>query len=148
MGLSKLSLLLPILILTCLNGYSQPFKRSINKYSETGQRQGLWISYWDEENKIPMSKARYEDGRVKGVNKGYYQNGNIQVKKRYLKNRIRVKYYYENRKLEQKGWAVLEYNPEDIHYYWHGCWKFYDTNRKLVSKACYENGVEILSEFF
>lgn len=126
--------------------YCQFYKWYKNQYDENGKRKGLWITYWDEEEKIPMSVATFKNGYETGVSKEYRQNGNLRLKFRYHKNRMRVKYYDENRKLEQKGWSVIEYNAEDTHYYWHGKWKFYNDKRKIERVGWYENGGEISSE--
>lgn len=124
---------------------AQLFKKKINQYGEDKQRTGWWISYWDEDEKVLMSKAKYEAGQEIGTSKEYHQNGNIRLKFRNQKNRIRVKGYTEDRKLEQKGWAVMEYNEKDTHYYWHGKWKFYNEKRKLVRVSKYSNGEEVVS---
>ena len=124
---------------------AQLFKKKINQYGEDKKRTGWWISYWDDEEKIFMSKVKFEAGEEIATSKEYYQNGNIRLKFRYQKTRTRVKYYSEDRKLEQKGWSVLEYNKKDTHYYWHGKWKFYNEKRKLVRTAIYQNGAEDIS---
>ena len=91
-----------------------------------------------------MSKVRYDNGREKCVSKEYHQNGNLRLKMRYYRNnRVRVKYFDEGRKLEQKGWAVMEYNENNIHYYWHGKWKFYNNEHKILESAIYEYGKEL-----
>ena len=92
-----------------------------------------------------MSMAYFKDGRETRLSKEYHINGKLRLKFRYYKDRIRVKYYTESRKLEQKGWSVIEYNEDDTHYYWHGKWKFYNNGRKLERVALYENGEEISS---
>ena len=125
---------------------SQFLKRQKNQYDENGKRKGLWISYWDDDEKITMSMATYKNGHETGVSKEYHQNGNLRLKFRYHKHCMRVKYYDENRNLEGKGWSVLEYNKVDIHYYWHGKWKYYDENRKLTRTAYYQNGKEVPAE--
>jgi len=124
---------------------AQLFKKKINQYGEDKKRTGWWISYWDDEEKIYMSKAKFDAGEEIATSKEYHQNGNIRLKFRHQKNRIRVKYYSEDRKLEQKGWSVLNYNERDTHYYWHGKWKFYNEKRKLVRTAIYQNGAEDIS---
>lgn len=123
--------------------YCQFMKRNKNQYDENGKRKGLWISYWDDEEKIPMSVARYKNGYETGVSKEFHQNGTLRLKFRHHKNHLRVKYYNENRKLERKGWSVIEYNEADTHYYWHGKWKFYAENRKLTQVSHYLNGREV-----
>ena len=138
-------LLLAVFLFSTIS-YCQLFKRHKNQYDDNGRRIGLWITYWDDEEKIPMSVATYKDGYETGVSKEYHQNGNLRLKFRYHKNRIRVKYYDVNRNLEQKGWSVLEYNKEDTHYYWHGEWKFYSEKRKLIKTGHYINGEEMALE--
>jgi antitoxin component YwqK of YwqJK toxin-antitoxin module len=134
-----------IIAMLCISSANaQLFKKEINQYGEDKQRTGWWISYWDEEEKVPMSKAKYEAGQEIGTSKEYHQNGNIRLKFRNQKNRMRVKYYTEDRKLKQKGWAVMEYNKADTHYYWHGIWKFYNEKRKLIRTAQYSNGEEVV----
>jgi len=82
--------------------YSQFFKRHINKYDQNGKRNGKWITYWDEAEKIPMSVASFKNGYEVGVSKEFHQNGNLRLKFRYYKSRMRVKYYDENRKLVKR----------------------------------------------
>lgn len=136
---------LAILIFAYTNStHAQLFNKKLNQYGEDKKRTGWWISYWDDEEKVPMSVARYKAGREVGVSKEYLHNGNIRLKFRYHKNRMRVKYYYSDGKLEQKGWAIMEYNEKDTHFYWHGKWKFFDKNRKLTRIAYYQNGEEVL----
>lgn len=126
--------------------YCQFFGKNKNKYDENGNRKGLWITYWDDEEKTPMSVARFKNGYEAGVSKEYHQNGNLRLKFRHHKNRLRVKYYYEDRKLERKGWSVIDYNEADTHYYWHGKWKFFNENRKLNLVSHYLDGKEVSSE--
>ncbi len=131
-----------IVAFVLISGFSQAqlFHRKVNRYDENGKRTGLWVNYWDDEKKIPMTKNHFKDDRETGVCKEYHNNGRLRLKFRYYKDRIRVKYYDENRRLEQKGWAVMDFTEKDIHYYWHGKWKFFDKNRKLLRVALYRNG--------
>jgi len=133
-----------VLLLLILQSQAQLFNKSLNEFDEQGKRKGKWITFWDEEEKIPMSKARFKDGREVGVNKEYHINGNLRLKFRHYKKRMRVKYYTENRKLEQKGWSIIEYNAEDTHYYWHGKWKYYNSKRKIERICHFENGREVV----
>lgn len=138
-------LFLSLIFLFCTVSYGQILKRHINQYDENGKRKGLWLSYWDEEEKIPMSVATFKNGYETGVCKEYHQNGKLRLKFRYHGNRIRVKYYDINRKIEQKGWSIISYNEVDIHYYWHGKWKFYNEKGKVERISLYEKGREISS---
>jgi antitoxin component YwqK of YwqJK toxin-antitoxin module len=121
----------------------QCWKKDVNRLDEEGRRTGKWVSWWDEEEKVPMSRARFRDGREVGVSKEYHYNGKLRLKFRYARHRIRVKYYSQERKLEQKGWSVIEYNEADTHYYWHGKWKFYDARHRIQRVSYYSNGEEV-----
>lgn len=140
--LNKLGLIF-FLLLFGGNLEAQFLKRNINKLDDNGKRKGLWISYWDDEKRIPMSLTHYKEGRECDVSKEFHMNGNLRLKFRYGKEKIRVKYYDNDRKLEQKGWAVLDYNEQDTHYYWQGEWKYYNSKRKLQKISYYEHGEEI-----
>lgn len=135
-----------IFLFSITYSYGQIFKKHINQYDDNGKRKGLWITYWDDKKKTPMSVARFKNGYEAGVSKEYHQNGNLRLKFRHYKNRIRVKYYNQDRKLESKGWSVIDYNEADTHYYWHGKWKFFDKNRKLTLVSHYLDGKEVTSE--
>jgi antitoxin component YwqK of YwqJK toxin-antitoxin module len=126
---------------------AQLFHKKVNRYDENGKRTGLWVNYWDEEEKIPMSKNHFKDDRETGVCKDYHNNGKLRLKFRYYKNRTRVKYYDEDRQIEQKGWSIMEFTKDDIHYYWHGKWKFYNQDRKLIRKSIFKDGVLIEENF-
>lgn len=129
-----------LLLLQCS---AQFFIKPANRLNEQGKRQGVWKSFWDEAGKVPMSKARYKDGREVGVSKEYHISGILRLKFRYHKNRIRVKYYDENRQLEQKGWSVMEFTDKEIRYYWQGKWKFYDSKRHLERISYYDKGEDV-----
>lgn len=140
----KRSLFIIAVLLFSIASQAQLFNKKTNQYGEDKKRTGKWITYWDEEDKVPMSVARYKSGREVGVSKEYLSNGIMRLKFRYHKTRMRAKYYFPNGKLEQKGWAVMEYNEKDTHFYWHGKWKFFDENRKVIRRALYQNGEEVL----
>jgi len=63
------------------------------------------------------------------------------MKVKYRDN-LKIKYYRDSGKLDQKGYAILDLDSEVIHFYWHGIWKYYDDKRKLYRIALYENGEE------
>ena len=133
-------ILLVLFIVFSLSGSAQIFNKKVNQRNDKGQREGIWLEYWDENEKIIMSKAQFKDDLETGVCKNYHSNGKLRLKFRYHKNRLRVKMYDENRKLQHKGWAIFEINEIEIHYYWNGKWKSYNNNRRLTSISFYENG--------
>jgi antitoxin component YwqK of YwqJK toxin-antitoxin module len=121
-----------------------PLKRSINRYDTQGRRQGKWVSYWDDDKKIPMNIERYKDGREIGRCRYYYMNGTKRLQFNvYRDGRMKVKYFSDTGKLTEKGWAVMIYDPREIRYSWNGPWKFYE-NGRLVKKSEYKMGEEVL----
>jgi antitoxin component YwqK of YwqJK toxin-antitoxin module len=130
----------------CLSSFGQLIHRKLNAYAPNGKKVGLWITYFnedEEEKKLVSSRVHYKEGYETGVCKHYYSNGNIRLKWRYYQNRIRAKYYSEDRQIEQKGWSKIDWSEKQIHYYWHGKWKFFDDHRKLIRVGFYQNGEEI-----
>ncbi len=111
-----------------------------NKVDKEGIKTGLWFSFWDNEKTIYHSKFHYKNGRETGVNKMYNRDGKLTTKERHVKGRIKIKSYNEQGKLQRKGWAKIDFNAEDLHFYWHGRWKFYSDKRKLTGISIYEKG--------
>ena len=143
--MKKSSTFLLSLLFFSLNLPAQFFKKEINRFDEDGLRTGLWKTYWDDQEKTPMSIGHFTKGRETGVCKEYHPNGNLRLKSRYQGNRIRMKYYSEDRKLERKGWAIIDYSSAEIHFYWHGKWKYFDNQHRLSKTSIFENGKETLS---
>lgn len=135
-----------ILLFCSIGLHAQSWIKSINKRDNKGMRQGLWITYWDEKEKVPMSKVWFKDDK-ENKGKEYHVNGKLRLKLNWRGKRIKMKYYDIERKIEQKGWATIDFNKENIHFYWHGKWKYYDDRRKLIKVCLYQNG-EMAEELF
>ena len=136
-----------LFVLVGINSIGQFYKHKLNTFDDNGKPTGLWISYWDDDDKIPMSKVFYKNGYETRVSKEYHQNGKIRLKFKYYKdNKLKVKFYSEGRVLEAKGGAILEHNKEDTHFYYQGKWKYFSPKRKLIRIGWYENGNEIASQ--
>ena len=136
-----LKLLAVFLLLIPMITSAQLFKKKVNRVNENGNRKGLWISYWNEKDKTLQTKYYYKDGHETRVCKNYYGDGEIRLKFRYYGERIRVKYFDEERKITHKGWAKWELTEKDLNYYWDGKWKFYDENQKLIKVEMWKKGV-------
>ncbi len=120
-----------------------PLKREVNRYDAQGRRQGKWVSYWDDDQKIPMNIERYKDGRERGRCRYYYMDGTKRLQfNAHKDDRMKVKYFTESGELEKKGWAVMKYDPTEIRYSWNGPWKFYE-NGRLIKKTIYKMGEEV-----
>jgi len=136
-------LILSLLFLGFDGNASWPFKLEVNRYDAQGRRQGKWITWWDDDHKIPMNIERYKDGRERGRCRYYYMDGTKRLQfNAYKDGRMKVKYYTESGRLEKKGWAVMKYDPTEIRYSWNGSWKFYE-NGRLVKKTVYKMGEEV-----
>lgn len=120
----------------------QFWKRKVNQLDEKGNKHGYWIEYLDPEHSAISGKGWFEHGREARRWIHYHFNGKRRLKYKYLKEDIKVKYYYPNGRLEQKGHARIEYSEKDVHYYWHGEWRFYDEQRRLQKRMMYSEGVE------
>ena len=116
-----------------------------NRFDEDGKKTGLWLSYWDQKKRILHSKFHYKNGREVGVNKLYSRDGKLMTKERHVKGKIKVKNYNEEGKLHRKGWAKIDFNADDLHFYWHGRWKFYGEKHRLNGISVYEKGFFIKS---
>jgi antitoxin component YwqK of YwqJK toxin-antitoxin module len=136
-------LILIIILFLALQGNAQLFSARINKYDEKGERHGKWVEYWDNEEKFVSAKGNYSHGKPIGKWKYYHLTGKRRMKNKYLKKGIKTKYYYENGKLDHKGWARLNITEKEIRYYWEGVWKYYTPQRKLRRIAIFEKGEEI-----
>lgn len=135
-------IILLIIPVFCKSVNGQICSRQYNKFDKEKQRTGLWIEYYDIDKKSISAKIHYRKGSQRGICWFYHQNGEPRLKWHYYPKRIRAKYYFENGKLEQKGWSKVEDEKGSVHYYWHGKWKFYDEERKLIRTTIYENGEE------
>ncbi len=111
-----------------------------NKVDKNGKKTGIWFSYWDASEKKLHRKFHYKNDREVKVCKMYHRNGKLITKERHLKNRIKVKNYDEKGRIHRKGWAKIDFNAKDLHFYWHGRWKFYDHKHHLTGISIYKNG--------
>jgi len=116
-----------------------------NKVNADGKKTGLWMLYWDKEKKTPYRRFHYKDDRESGVCKMYNSEGKLIMKERHLKKRIKVKNYNEQEKIQQKGYAIMEFHTEKIRFFWEGRWKFYGENHHLTGISIYKEGVFIES---
>ena len=121
--------------------------KKVNQRDENGLRKGIWISYWDDNQKIPMSKAWFKNDK-EYQSKEYHINGKLRLKMKWKKDGwIKVKYYDTLRHIEEKGTARIEFNKDDIHYYYEGWWKYFNSKHKLIAKRLFSIG-EIKEEIF
>ena len=134
---NSLFLLAVLLLASCTESF---YIGKINGKDRKGQKHGLWVNYWDDEKTIPMTKYIYRHGEESLWNKVYHYNGKLAIKFKPRGDRLRVKYFDEYRQLSHKGWANFDITEEEIHYYWQGEWKYYNTYRKPVKSMFFKEG--------
>ena len=137
------SILVLVILGMLIPTYSQAqlFKKSRNQETDT-LKNGLHYEYWDRDSVYLSARGHFCNGSPCKKWKYFWKDGTRRMKVKYRDN-LKIKYYRESGKLDQKGYAILDLNAERIHFYWHGLWKYYDNKRKLYRIALYENGEEI-----
>jgi antitoxin component YwqK of YwqJK toxin-antitoxin module len=128
-------------ILIPLSVEAQLFRKH-KKPANDSLRSGKYCEFWDSDSSTISVKGNYDKGLACKTWKYYYSDGTLRMKVKYRDN-LKIKYYTLSGKLDQKGYAVLDLNAKQIHFYWHGRWKYFDDRRKLYRIAQYENGVEV-----
>jgi hypothetical protein len=110
-------------------------------YCESCPKRTLYYEYWDADSTIMNAKGYYCHGLPCKTWRYYHKNGKKRMKVKYGKT-LKVKYFRDSGKLEKKGSARLDFSTSDIHFYWHGRWKYFDNRRRLYRVAIYTNGEE------
>ena len=111
-----------------------------------GLRNGKYFEYWDADSSRISARGYFDQGRPSKTWKYYHQDGTRRMKVKY-REKLKIKYYSQKGTLEKKGHAVLDLDPERIHFYWDGIWKYYDPRRKLYRISMFNMGAETLVIF-
>ena len=114
-------------------------KQKVNKNDSL--RNGRYYEYWDKDSGRISARGYFINGRPAKTWKYFHSDGTRRMKVKY-RDKLKIKYYSPNGTLEQKGYAVLDFNEKDIHFYWDGIWKYFDPKRKLYRIAIYKMGEE------
>jgi antitoxin component YwqK of YwqJK toxin-antitoxin module len=99
------------------------------------------FEYWDDDSTTVATKGHYCNNIPCKTWKYYHSNGVLRLKVKYA-DRIKIKYFSTDRRLEQKGYAILDSDPGGVHFYWQGIWKYYNEKRKLYRVARFDKGEE------
>lgn len=112
-----------------------------NQYNSEHKAHGRFVYYYDREKEIVHSTGRYKDGVPVGRWITFHENGRRYIITRHYKNRARERRFYEDGKIEKKGWSKLILDdPKGVRYYWDGKWKLYDENGKLFRVLLFRDG--------
>ncbi|MBE0641458.1 MAG: hypothetical protein IH599_05435 [Bacteroidales bacterium] len=117
-------------------------EQEINRFDSERRKQGMWHEH--SQLGTLMAYGKYLDGQEKGLWVHLDPEGRTWVTYRYGRERIRVKYYYANGRVERKGWARMENEPEGLHFYWHGRWVYFGPDGSRDTTIQYSYGAPSL----
>jgi antitoxin component YwqK of YwqJK toxin-antitoxin module len=136
-----------LIVFIPLIGFSQVFHRKTNQWDNKFKRQGLWITWQNEEKHIPSSKSWYKHGVEYRVTRYYHENGKTRLKFRFIGDSIvKVKYFDSKGHLTDKGRALRLTSDTEYRFCWDGEWKHFDEHHKLVKTSIYRKGEELVNE--
>ncbi|MDA6070490.1 hypothetical protein NJT12_12755 [Flavobacterium sp. AC] len=118
---------------------SKPVNQKIDK-----KKEGTWIDIYEQDSITYKSFEYYKHDEPVKKWKSYI-NGKIYKTEKYKNGICKVKYYYENGKLQSKGKTKIEVNAVETHWFYFGDWKFYSDKGKLTEIRNYNNG-NLISE--
>lgn len=118
-------------------------KTKINQV-ENNLQEGKWVTI-DTLDYPYIAKGKYHKGIEIGTWK-YFNNGKLERKERYKKDKCLTKYYYPNGKLKQKGYTRLVNNLKEVHWFYFGEWYNYDEDGKLIKIDTYADGKMIATD--
>ena len=114
-------------------GYSQ------NKFKNK-QRNGYWITYFDDAKTKSQVKGKYKNGKQVGKWYHYTESGKLEKREIYRRKKVKVAYYYPTGEVMRKGNAKLILLDTLYHFYFAGEWKCYNLKGELSKKEYYEMG--------
>lgn len=129
-----------ILLIFCQLSIAQ--KKTINKFDDKLQRHGRWEFYSDDANTKITSKGKFKHGDPIKIWLYYRADGSLEKKEKttFFKKKIKTTFYHPNGKVYRKGKAKMVDEPDGVHYYWYGKWKYYDDNGKPTKIETYIMG--------
>jgi hypothetical protein len=108
------------------------------------KREGLWIEHYEVDSAKYKSIGKYKnDDPIKKWR--YYLNGKIIKREKYKGNICRTTTFFENGKIQSKGYTKTTTDSIEIHWFYDGVWNFYNEKGKPTIIKKYNNG-ELISE--
>ncbi len=92
-------------------------------------------------------EGRFRHGRPVGKALYYDMKGVLERKEISRFKKLKTTFYYPDGNVLMKGQARLDENPQKVHYYFFGRWKYYDEQGQLVKYRYYEKGVLLRTEY-
>ncbi len=130
------------LITIILVAFSFLFGSAQEKEEKPPVRDGKYYEYWDKDSTRISACGHFCNGKPCKKWKYFHYNGKRRMKSKYG-DRIKLKYYRENGRRSEKGYAVLDRSSKAIHFYWQGKWKYYNKKGRLYRVVLFEKGEEL-----
>lgn len=104
---------------------------TIEHYAK-GKPTGCWKTFSAQTGQL-LEETNYVDGKMSGVHKTYYTNGNLSLEENYLNGKLNGKStaYYPKQNISSTGDLLNGYRI--------GSWDFYDVNGKIRSTVEYKD---------
>jgi hypothetical protein len=132
-----------IISLICIFSLFSCKTKSINQTVER-KREGLWTEKYSHDSAHYRSVGKYKnDNPIKRWR--YYLDGKIIKREKYKGNICYTKFYHENGKIRAKGATKIEDDKKQLHWYYSGTWKYYDSKSNLTTTRQYHKG-DLISE--
>ena len=116
-----------------------------NRLDRAGDRQGLWITYYDSANTRPQLRGRYRHSWPVGRWRHYASAGHLERYERFRRRYIDITDYHPNGQVWYRGRARLVHEPNGLHYYWYGDWLVYTPTGQLEKIETYDHGQRVTS---
>lgn len=123
--------------------------RATERLDRHDQRQGRWMSYYDDARAQPFTRGRYRHGQPVGRWRYYATTGRLQRLERYRRHGFSdITYYYPNGQVARQGRARVVEEPSGPHFYWLGEWNYYSATGCLDSVQTYKLGKRLSTRYF
>lgn len=127
-----------IVFLFFLNGIV--FSQTFNRLNKKGERTGKWLVYLDSAKTKKSYEGRFRNGRSVGTFYYYTTDGILERKEINRFKKLKTTFYYPDGTRRQTGKARIKNEPDKIHYFFYGRWKYYDEKGKLLKYRYYSKG--------
>lgn len=115
----------------------------LNQYSkdehQVNKRNGKWGEEYSADEGTLVATGKYQAGEKKGTWKTPF-NGRKYQKDVIRKEVTKIKKYFPNGSIMEKGQSRLEISDRERHWYYFGPWKYYDEKGKLLYVKNYRLG--------
>lgn len=140
------SILLFFVVLLVLSSCSLLLHPQLNQHDAAGKKTGRWILYSSTDTIRKVSDGYFKNDLEYRRFTYYHSNGRKQSRFVYGRNHVygkshlKVKFWYPDGKVMQKGKSLFFIDDKEVRYVYDGIWRFYDERGKLTEKTRYRMG--------